>query len=108
MSLFGVSSELEREAEESLNELSSRVRSGISNRFSETAESADRFVRDRLKESTPDSVSSLFPKNSSTLAPFRRESSYDDNSGYDSNSSTDEDLPAALRAIRDGLDPFVD
>lgn len=95
-----VTSSLGTEAASGLDEVRSKAREELSSRLNESAASADRFVRESVKNSLPDSVTEMFSDGSPAAAPFQR-----DTSGA---AASEESLPAALRAIRDGFDPFLD
>ncbi|MEZ6129037.1 MAG: hypothetical protein R3C59_10160 [Planctomycetaceae bacterium] len=74
-----------------------KARTGVRNEASsvvnDAATSMNRYVLDRVQNSVPESISSMFQEEASTGAavPF----------------GTDETLPPALKAIQDGFDPFI-
>ncbi|MCA9084367.1 MAG: hypothetical protein KDA81_09945 [Planctomycetaceae bacterium] len=79
-----VTNALQNRAEQAMNRLRESAQQQTSNAFTQSTESAGRYIRNRATES---------------LAPMFGEST--------SQGSADENLPEALKALRDGFDPFV-
>lgn len=87
-----VTSSLENRAEDVLKKAKSGIRNETSRAVGDSMDSVNRFVRDRV-ESVQDSVSGMFSE---------------DTGGNSLKSTDDEDLPKAIRALRNGFDPFVE
>ena len=88
-----VTTSLENRAKQVLKKAKKGVQNEASQALNEGVGSANRFIRDKARESLPDSVSGMFTEDLSRTS---------------GNSNTDSNLPDALKAIREGFDPFVD
>ena len=88
-----ISGEVPQRPQETLNKAGTGIRGNAGSAVTDTANSLDRYMRERVQERVPGSVSTMFGET--------------DTAGMIHKPDSDADLPPALKAIRDGFDPFV-
>ena len=96
-----ITSKLESRADEALNRARNGLQEEAERAVSDTSNTLNRYVRDRVRESVPKPIAGMFAEDSPSAFPSR-------SSFGSSTSSADSDVPAAIRAIREGFDPFVE
>lgn len=90
-----ITSTLENRAEQALNRARSGFQQEAGRAVTESADSVSRYVRESVGESFSESVSGMFTETPSSGTPAV--------GGKAANGQ----LPAAIKALRDGFDPFV-
>lgn len=90
-----ITSTLENRAEQALNRARSGFQQEAGRAVTESADSVSRYVRESVGESFSDSVSGMFTETPSSGTPAA------------GGKAADGQLPAAIKALRDGFDPFV-
>ncbi len=90
-----ITSSLEARAEETLKRATAGLQGEADRALADSADSMNRFVRDRVEQSIPESVSSMF-KEDGALKPFT------------DRAAENTTLPSAIQAIRSGFDPFIE
>ena len=88
-----ISSKVQQRVEDSLNNAGTGIHNDAGSAVEDAASSLDRYMRQRVKERVPESVSSMFRE--------------DGPASLTDKLSSEVDLPPALKAIQDGFDPFV-
>lgn len=88
-----ISTEFEQRATDSFSRAKTSLQNEAASAFNETTGSLDTYLRNRVKDSVPESVSSMFQQDAvgSTVEEVTRPS----------------ELAPALKAIQNGFDPFI-
>lgn len=89
-----VTNTLESRAAEAMQRVTSGIRDEANQAVQQSSTSLDRYVRDQVKSSLPESVSGMFNED---LVPVPT-----------ANSSGTSVIPEAIKALQNGFDPFLE